>query len=107
MEEAPIIQPMGYRFFPLSIAESKSAKYWGWNFISQNKDRLINIDMSNYEYQTYDRALTYIVHNNTVYRIERDFVDIDNNIRIFVGRQLNLQTDSIIDETPGGEQETI
>ena len=50
---------------------------------------------------------TYIVYNNTVYRIERDFVDIDNNIRIFVGRQLNLQTDSTIDETPGGEQETI
>ena len=63
--------------------------------------------INNYEYQTYDRALTYIVYNNTVYRIERDFVDIDNNIRIFVGRQLNLQTDSIIDETPGGEQETI
>ena len=60
MEEAPIIQPMGYRFFPLSIAESKSAKYWGWNFISQNKDRLINIDLSNYEYQTYSSQLISI-----------------------------------------------
>ncbi len=107
MAEAPIIQPMGYRFFPLSITESRSAKYWGWNFISRNKDRLVNIDLSNYEYQTYDRALTYIVYNNTVYRIERDFVDIDDNYRIFVGRQLNLQTDSTIDETPADGQDIV
>lgn len=89
------IMPMHYMLFPLTAEESMTAKHWGWKFVSEHRDRCVNVDTSNYELQTYDRGWTQIVYNNTVYHIERDFIDVDNFERIFVGRQRNLQTDIV------------
>lgn len=98
------VVPMSYRFLPLSKTESLNAKHWGLKFALENEDRWINVNASNYELQTYDRGTTYVVLEGVAYAIARDFVFIDKNVRLLVGRDLNLNTDIIDDTTdPAGE----
>ena len=89
----PEIIPMNYKLFPLTVEESKTAKHWGWKFVSEHKDRWVDADCTNYELQTYDRGISCVVYENNVYHIERDFIDMDSNCRVYVGRRRNLQTD--------------
>ena len=79
----------------LTAAESKNPECWGYRFVKANANRYKDANVSP-ELDTYDYGTTYVVVDGVVYSIARDFVDITNNQRIYVLKNMRLATD--IDE---------
>lgn len=79
---------MKYYFLPLKLSESKIPSNFGWKFVHANEGRLVASDAL-IEVNTYDRGTTRILYDNVVYFIKKDFVDISNNRRIYVGIPAN------------------
>jgi hypothetical protein len=76
---------MKYYFFPLDIADINTPTKHGYMYIKEHRDKLVECaDLGN-EINTYDRGTTTIVYNGTVYSIHKDFVDISNHERIWLG----------------------
>ena len=83
---------MTYYFFPLTEEETKDPTKLGYGYALKNKDRWIG-DQNLVEVNTYDRGTTHIVYNDQVYFIHKDYLDITNNLRVYVGRYSVLGAD--------------
>lgn len=79
---------MKYYFLPLKLSESRTPSNYGWRFVHENEGRLVESDVL-IEVNTYDRGTTRILYDNVVYLIKKDFVDISNSRRIYVGIPAN------------------
>lgn len=75
---------MKYYFFPLTITESESPLNRGWDFINSHSDRLIETDVL-IEVNTYDKGTSRLLYNNVVYTIKKDYTDLSNKRRIYMG----------------------
>lgn len=76
---------MTYYFFPLTKEETQDPNKLGYGYALQNKDRWIESSFLS-EVNTYDRGTTHIVYDGQAYFIHKDYVDISNNSRVYVGR---------------------
>lgn len=85
---------MHYYLMPLTIEESKdSVKKQGYGYAVQHKDRWITIDNVKDEINTYDRGTTVLVYNDRVYQIKIDFTNINDNYRVYIGLDMNMDSD--------------
>ena len=76
----------------LTAAESKNPECWGYRYVKKNESRYKDIDVSPH-LDTYDYGTTYVVVDDVVYTIARDFIDVTNNQRIYVLKDMRLSTD--------------
>lgn len=76
---------MKYYFFPTTEKECKDPVKLGYGYALANKDRWIETD-DLIEVNTYDRGTTHITYQGIAYIIHKDYVDISNHIRIYVGK---------------------
>lgn len=86
---------MKHYLFPLTKEESKIPANKGYRYTLANRSRWVSIDKTHESHDTYDRGTTYMVYKNVVYNIHRDFTSIDEEFRVYVGVDLNLDTDRI------------
>lgn len=66
-------------------SEANNASNLGWGFIMKNESRLVEFEVLGTELNTYDKGTSSIVYNNTVYRIHKDYTDVSNSRRIWLG----------------------
>lgn len=87
---------MTYYLFPLTIEETKNPKKKGWDYCLKNKSKWVKLgDWSGVLLDTYDRGESNIVHKNRVYMIHRDFINIDEDYRVYIGLDNNLSVDQV------------
>ncbi len=79
---------MKYYFFPLKLSETRVPSNLGWNFVHENIDRLVESEVL-IEVNTYDKGTTRILYKDVVYTIKKDFVDLSNSRRIYLGVPAN------------------
>lgn len=83
---------MTYYFFPLTEEETKDPNKLGYGYALKNQSRWIaSADLG--EVNTYDRGTTHIVYDGHAYMIHKDYVDISNSLRVYVGRYSMLGAD--------------
>lgn len=75
---------MQYYFFPMTIPEAHTPRFVGYDYIKKNEGRLIN-DPDLIEVNTYDRGTTRLIYNDVVYMIKKDYIDLSNQRRIYIG----------------------
>lgn len=76
---------MTYYFFPLTKEEANSPIKTGFTYMMENKSRWIeSADLL--EINTYDRGTTHIVFEEVPYLIYKDYLDITNKQRIYIGK---------------------
>lgn len=84
---------MTYHFFPLTKEEAATAVKTGFTYMMENKSRWIeSADLS--EINTYDRGTTHVVFNGVPYLIYKDYLDITNKQRIYVGKPSLIGSDN-------------
>lgn len=76
---------MTYYFFPLTKEEAKNGANLGYRFALQNKSRWVECPDLGNERNTYDPATSGLIYNNTAYFMYRDYHDLDNNWRVWIG----------------------
>ena len=70
--------------FPVSREDAeKNPIMTGYGYIKEHQDNLIESNVLS-EINTYDKATTYVVIEDEVYSIHKDYVDITNNKRIYL-----------------------
>lgn len=83
-----------YMILPLTAKETaEGAMNFGLLFARKNKDRWIDVSEMTYELQTYDKGFTYIVLDDIVYMIHRDFLLSDEKVRLYIGKRFDHDTD--------------
>lgn len=87
---------MKYYFFPMKLSEAKTVSNLGWNFVHEHIDRLVETDVL-IEVNTYDKGTTRLLYNDVVYTIKKDFVDLSNGRRIYLGVPANEGSEIIGD----------
>lgn len=85
---------MKYYFFPISIEEQEDPSNLGFAYALKHKDRWIETD-NLIEVNTYDRGTTHLAYKNKVYMIHKDYVVLDENYRLYLGRESYLGTDKV------------
>lgn len=85
---------MDYYLFPLTEKESADPSCLGWAYAKQNESRWVKSDGMK-EVNTYDKGTTHIVYENKAYIMHKDYVDISNNKRVYIGKFSQLGTDVI------------
>ena len=83
---------------PVSRAEAQNGMNLGYKFAMENQDRWIELD---YTFTTdfatgFDKGTTSIVLKGKVYALHKDYLDPDNNRRIYIVKELDLSSDRYI-----------
>jgi len=75
-----------YRVFFLDDKESLNMGVCSsWNYVKNNESRWVNIDEFCQEIPTYDKGNSSFIYNNELYFIYRDYLDINEKQRVYVG----------------------
>lgn len=83
-----------YMVLPLTVRETaEGGVNFGLLFARKNKDRWVDVSGMTYELQTYDKGFTYIVLDDIVYMIHRDFLLKDEKVRLYIGKRFDHTTD--------------
>lgn len=90
---------MKYYLMPLTNKEKNDLNCKGYKFAINNRDRWVAIDDVKDEINTYDRGTTVLVHDDVVYDIFKDYINIDEQYRVYIGCDLNQQYDRVKDIT--------
>ena len=92
---------MTYKALLLTKKESKDPMCCGYKFAYNNKSRWVDLGISDPETEiaTYDVSKTSIVKNNMVYTIYKDFIILDENIRLYILQHRDLENDRIETES--------
>lgn len=94
IEQKGKVYRMDYYLFPLTEEESMDPCCLGWAYAKEHEDRWV-LSEGMQEVNTYDKGTTHIVHENKVYIMHKDYVDITANKRVYVGKYSQLGTDII------------
>ena len=88
---------MIYKALLLTKKESKDPMCCGYKYAYNNKDRWVEltIDEADKHLGTYDVSKTSIVMDDVVYTIYKDFIIIDENIRLYILQARDLENDRI------------
>ena len=91
---------MVYKAFPLTKKESKNPMFCGYKYAYENKNRWVELTMDEPDKQlgTYDVSKTSVVLDGIVYTIYKDFIIIDEDIRLFILQARDLENDRITEE---------
>ena len=91
---------MVYKALCLTKKESKNPMFCGYKYAYNNKDRWIELTMDEPDKQlgSYDVSKTSVVVEGIVYTIYKDFIIIDENIRLFILQARDLENDRIVEE---------
>ena len=98
---------MTYKVFLLDKKESKNPMCCGYKYAFKNKDRWYDVNITSaFEHMgSYDVSKTSIVKDGVVYTIYKDFILIDENIRVYICQARDLENDRIKESTE--EEKTI
>lgn len=88
---------MNYYLMPLTNKEKNDLECKGYKFAINNIDRWVDLGDVKDEINTYDRGTTVLVHDDIVYDIFKDYVNIDEKFRVYIGCNLNQQYDRVKD----------
>lgn len=94
---------MNVYMLPLTVEESRDARNCGLAFALKNRDRWVDIEPIRESFNTYDKGTTVMVHEGAVYNIFKDYNDIQEGYRLYIGRNLNLDYDKIEEESDEDE----
>lgn len=88
---------MKYYALLLTPAESRNAMDCGFKFAMSNKDRWreITMDDPSAHMGTYDVSTTYVVFDNVAYTIFKDYIFPDENQRVYILKDRQLENDMI------------
>lgn len=88
---------MKYYALLLTHEESRDARKCGFKFAIENKDRWREITMDDppSHIGTYDVSTTYIVFDNIAYTIFKDYVFPDDNQRVYILKDRQLENDIV------------
>lgn len=90
------IEAMQYKLLPLTLEETnRGGKCLGLTFAMANKDRWVDISYAPYELQTYDRGFSNVVYKDKVYMIHRDFIFVEEGIRLYIGKFYDMAEDRL------------
>lgn len=84
---------MTSKMLRLTYEESKNPSNTGYAFAIEHKDRWEDITGLGAELDTYDVSTTYVVKNETVYTIFKDYIILDEGVRLYIFKERNLSTD--------------
>lgn len=87
---------MKHYLFPLTFEEQEIAANKGYRYAIQNKKRWVELGEAEGEINTYDRGTTNLVYKNVVYNIHKDYVNIDEQYRVYIGCDMNLSYDRLV-----------
>lgn len=84
-----------YYFIPLSREEAKNGKNLGYKFAMEHQDRWYSVDPEfALEFNTnFDRGTEYMVLNGIVYTLHKDYLDPANNRRLYIVKEMDLESD--------------
>lgn len=85
---------MKYYLFLLSKSESIDGNKKGFSYAKKNRGRWIEVGDKE-PLVTYDRGSTHIVHEDKAYHIYKDYINFDENYRVFICVMKNLQSDDV------------
>ena len=74
---------MRYYFFPLTEKESEDGSKKGYAYAIKHKDRWIETTNLQ-EVNTYDYGTTHLVYNNIAYRMQKDYLSLDEGYRLYI-----------------------
>lgn len=86
---------MKYFLMPITNEEMKKSGTLGFAYASKNKDKWIAIDDIKDEINTYDRGTTVLVVNNVTYNIHKDYVNVTEKYRLYIGCDFKSGNDII------------
>ena len=89
---------MRYFLFPLTFKEQDNPSNKGYRYALENKSRWIDMGEAKDEVNTYDRGTTNLVYKNVAYNIFKDYVNIDEKYRVYIGCDMNLSYDRLSEE---------
>ena len=84
---------MKYYFFPLTPEECNVPSKTGLTYAVEQKDRWVETDVL-IEVNTYDRGTTHLVNDGKAYMIYKDYVDLTNQYRLYIGKPSMLGADN-------------
>ena len=84
-----------YKVILLSKEESKDVDNLGYKFAKENETRWkdMGIEAPESEISTYDYGTTYLVYDDVVYTIFKDYIIPDKGVRLFILKNRALETD--------------
>jgi hypothetical protein len=88
---------MDYFLMPLTAEESKNPENKGFAYALSNKSRWVNINEVKDEFNTYDKGTTVLIYANKVYNVFKDYVNVTEKYRIYIGCDLDASYDDISD----------
>lgn len=90
---------MKYYLFPLTEEESRLRGKKGYAYAIKNRSRWVELSNDHREQiNTYDRSTTYLVKDDIPYFLHRDYTNIDESYRLYIGVCQNLSEDVIPEE---------
>lgn len=86
---------MKYYLFPLSKEEHITPANKGYRYALENKSKWVDLGEVKDEVDTYDKGTTVLVYKNVVYNIFKDYVNIDEKYRVYIGCDLDMTYDRL------------
>ena len=90
---------MTYKGLFLTKKESKDAECLGYAYAYEKKDRWENLNAPPTDIGEYDFGTTFIVKENVVYTIHKDYVILDEDVRLYILKRMDRNTDMIKEST--------
>jgi len=94
---------MTYKGLFLTNKESKDAACLGYAYAFENKDKWETLNVSSGDIDTYDFGTTFIVKENVVYTIHKDYLITDEDTRLYILKRMDRATDVIDDGSEAGD----
>ena len=91
---------MTYKGLFLTKKESKDAMCLGYAYAYEKKDRWETINVPSTDIGEYDFGTTFLVKENVVYTIHKDYIIMDENIRLYILKRIDRSTDTIPEDEP-------
>lgn len=89
---------MTYKGLFLTKKESKNAECLGFAYAYENKDRWETMNVPSSDLGEYDFGTTFIVKENVVYTIHKDYLIVDEDTRLYLLKRMDRNTDVIPEE---------
>lgn len=86
---------MKYFLMPITKEEIKKSGTLGLAYAVKNKSKWIAIDNIKDEINTYDRGTTVLVVNDICYNIHKDYVNVSESYRLYIGCDYKSSNDVI------------
>lgn len=85
---------MKYYALFLDVEESNDPRKAGIAYAIRNKERWVPVDNVKDEFNTYDKGTTVFYYNEIAYNVHKDYVNVNEEYRVYICKNLNLSSDT-------------